>query len=279
MSPNTFFAVRVIKTHKTALARLVDEALTIRRAGDTALNLKEEYVRNPLPTISVRDPRISPEGVVIKPPVEPPRQDLLEASQGVNPWKRMSGRGEEPRGGEEGTAPKKRRRLNMNSVTKTKKDLDVYVREEEKGISSRRGPQGTPSRLSFKEKLERFRRTEPQPIQNPQTYHLKQTKIQFGSSDIRENFKVKHRKDQEQNIQLKRVAKEELEEVVEKKGEAREDYKIKLDRFRRVEEGKELKEVERREENKGELQDQAGQVQEAGEGGRGEGVGGEGRRG
>ena len=101
VSPNTHFEMKVIKSHKTALARLVDEALTIRRAGSSALNLKEEYVRNPLPTISVRDPRVSPNGDPIKPPLEPPRRDLLEASTHINPWKRRPHRGEEQREGGE----------------------------------------------------------------------------------------------------------------------------------------------------------------------------------
>ena len=47
----------------------------------------------------------------------------------------------------------------MATVTKTRRDMPVNVREKE--MSSPKEPQGTPSRLSFREKLEKFRRTEP----------------------------------------------------------------------------------------------------------------------
>ena len=55
-SLNDFFTVKVLRSHKTSMSRLVNEALTIRRSREI-LNLKEEYVRNHPPTLSIIDTR------------------------------------------------------------------------------------------------------------------------------------------------------------------------------------------------------------------------------
>ena len=111
VSPNTIFEMNVIKSHKRALSRLVDEALTIRRAGGTVLNQIEEYVRNYILTISVRDLRRAEDGTPVQVTIEPSRRKVLETeNKSVNPWKRGVEEAQEMNPGKISASSKWRRR-------------------------------------------------------------------------------------------------------------------------------------------------------------------------
>ena len=51
--PSIPFQSEVIKQHRSALDRLVHEAVLIRKGGNSLLNLKEEYSGSTLPTLRV----------------------------------------------------------------------------------------------------------------------------------------------------------------------------------------------------------------------------------
>ena len=56
---NIPFKTEVVMQHRGALERLVHEAITIRRGGESLLNLKEEYSRSTLPTLRIEGMRQS----------------------------------------------------------------------------------------------------------------------------------------------------------------------------------------------------------------------------
>ena len=61
-----FFRIEPIKFHRTAMERLVQEAMLVNKKQGRILNLKEEYVRNTLPVMRV-------EGRVVRNVVESKR--------------------------------------------------------------------------------------------------------------------------------------------------------------------------------------------------------------
>lgn len=113
------------------MSQLVHEALTIRQAGGTLLNSKEEHVKNLLPSLVLVDPRVCKEKHLkptLQPTVLPTPVQKKESEH--NPKKNKRPAIDGPRG--------ERRRVNTNAKAV---EIEVIARK-----------------VGFREKLARFKR-------------------------------------------------------------------------------------------------------------------------